>query len=80
MEREKVMEKVMESHGIWRTQKSTNLVIWKNIWVTLVSSFFQLHTLKVSATALPEGAFLVYLNLKKATRHPDPDEYPRHFF
>ena len=35
---------------------------------------------KGSATALPEGAFVVYLNLKKATRHPVPDEYPRHFF
>ena len=42
--------------------------------------FFSAPYPKGSATALPEGAFLVYLNLKKATRHPDPDEYPRHFF
>ena len=34
---------------------------------------------KGSATALPEGAFVVYLSLKKPTRNPDPDEYPRHF-
>ena len=33
---------------------------------------------KGSATALHEGAFVVYLNLKKATRHPVPDEYPLH--
>ena len=35
---------------------------------------------KGSATALPEGAFVVYLNLKKPSRNPEPDEYPRHFF
>ena len=35
---------------------------------------------KGSATALREGAFVVYLNLKKTTRNPDPDGYPRHFF
>ena len=59
------LEKVMESHGLWRTQKSTNPVIWTNIWGTLVSSFFLAPYRKGSATALPEGAFVVYLNLKK---------------
>ena len=46
----------------------------------LVSSFFWLHTLKVLRQLYPRGAFLVYLNLNKATRHPDSEEYPRNFF
>ena len=65
--REKVMEKVMVSHGIWRTQKSTNPDgVWELITWSLNGKFFDLLSILLTDFVKEKygdrfGKFVVYI-------------------